>query len=354
MNIAVCTGSLRDTDTENNRDFVTDVLTHLAKQMQDHRFLIISDSHSENLFSFNSNIVIINLGTPLKRGLLRKYWWEIKLPRILKKIKADVLISFDGLCSKSSSLPQVLVLSGEEQTTHRTLKKAKIIAVISQWHKRELVKKYKMAEEKTEVVSAAVSEIYKPISEDEKEKVKAKYCDGKEYFLCPGQQLNGETFITLLKSFSYFKKRQQSSMKLLLLAKPDGKSIKSLSTYKYRNDLILHEKASVIEEASLMGSSYAVLILPNNSQPVLNTLKAMQCGVPVITSENPVVNEIAGEAALYAENVTATGIGEKIIRIYTDENLRNQLIKKGEIAAGNFSIQKTADLLANFISKAVK
>ena len=143
-------------------------------------------------------------------------------------------------------------------------------------------------------------------------------------------------------------------MKLLLLAKPDGKAMKSLSAYKYRNDIVIHEKASIIDEAALFASSYAVLIMPNDGQPVFNTLKAMQCRAPVIAAENPAVNEIARAAALYAENVTATGIGEKLMLLYTNEKLRNQLIKKGEIAAGNFSIQQTAGLLRNCISKAVK
>lgn len=355
MNIAVCARSLKETGGGNNRDFFTDILTHLAKLMQDHRFLIISDSHSENLFSFISNIEIINLSASYKSGLLRKYWWEIKLPRILKKIKADVLVSFDGLCSVSSSLPQVLLLSGEERPAHRVLKKAKTIAVISQWHRDELVKEYKGMEEKTEVIPAAASERYKPISEDRKEKVKTKYCDGKEYFLYPGLPFTSDAFITLLKSFSHFKKRQQSSMKLLLLAKPDKRAYKSLSTYKYRSDVIIAGETESGEEAAIIGASYAIIIISQNeNQSVFNTLKAMKCGVPVIVSECPAVNEIAGEAALYVENATDKSIGEKMIRIYTDENLRNQLIQKGELVATGHSIQKTADLLWRSISKAVK
>ena len=60
--------------------------------------------------------------------------------------------------------------------------------------------------------------MFEPINEQEKEAIKNKYSEGKEFFLFnsifPGQ----EDFIDLLKSFSHFKKRQQSNFKLLLIA----------------------------------------------------------------------------------------------------------------------------------------
>jgi glycosyltransferase involved in cell wall biosynthesis len=353
MNIAVCAGLLYSA-AEDKRNIIAETLSLLARQMNEHRFLVIKGNDDNYNYTFPSNVEIIKIGSPGKGQLLRKYWWEIKLPKGLKKVNADVLISFDGLCSTTLSLPQVLIIIEGEKINPRSFKKAKIIIANSQGYKNEWIKQLAIEEEKIEIVPATVNEIYKPLNETEREKVKTKYSDGKEFFLCTGKEVHSETFISLLKSFSYFKKRQQSNTKLLLLTKPDKRSLNSLSTYKYKNDIMIIEDITCAEEAAFTGSSYAVIILPDDRQPVFNSLKALQSGVPLIASGNSTVKDIAGEVALYTENKTEKDVGEKMIRIYADENLRNQLINRGKIVAQNFIMQKTVDGLSRCIVMAVK
>lgn len=354
MNIAVCAGLFRGSSAEDNGNFITEILSSLARQMNVHRFFIIGRNADKNNHIFPSNVEIIKTGFPGNGKLLRKYWWEVTLPGSIKRIKADVLLSFEGMCSMSLSIPQVLIMAEGEKMNNRSFKKAKIIAVNSSWYKKECIKQFNPEEKKIEVVPFAVNEIYKPLTETGREKVKAKYSDDKEYFLCHGRKIQTETFINLLKSFSYFKKRQQSNMKLLILAKLDKQSLRSLTNYKYRNDITVIDDITFSEEAALTGSSYAVLISPDDLQPVFNSLKVLQSAVPVIASEDSPVKEMAGDAALYTGIKTERDIGEKMIRIYTDENLRDQLISKGKIVAANFTMQNMADGLWRCIRKAVK
>lgn len=354
MKIAVIVRSLFDGSQINEKAFIEDLLSTLVIQHKSLKLLIIADKKAVFSFSNSSNIEFADLGTAGKTVFQNKYLWEIKLPRILRKNEADVLISFDGQCSKLLKLPQIL--SGFEllQLSSGNIKKAKTVIVNSEWEKEELGKIFNTQKEKVDVMTLAIKEMYKPVEESEREKTKVTYCDGKEYFLYPGKLHQGDSFISLLKSFSHFKKRQQSSMKLMLFSKPGKKSLESLSSYKYRNDVVIIEKPNDIEEASLIGSAYAVIVPQSNSQSIFITLKSFQSAVPVLALENSSVREYAGDAALYFENETEKGIAEKMIRIYTDENLRTELINKGKNRAKNFTIQKSADLLMNCIQKAVK
>jgi len=79
----------------------------------------------------------------------------------------------------------------------------------------------------------------------------------------------------------------------------------------------------------------------------------MQIEVPIITM-HPVGKEIAGEAALFAENSKEKELSDRMIRVYTDEKLRDLLIKKGESGLNKFSIEQTVNLLWNCINKALK
>ena len=81
-------------------------------------------------------------------------------------------------------------------------------------------------------------------------------------------------------------------------------------------------------------------------------LEAMQCGVPVITSSGSSMQEIAGDAALYANANDHTAIADCMMWLYKDENLRNHLIEKGRVTAKQFSWDKTAALFWESIRKA--
>jgi glycosyltransferase involved in cell wall biosynthesis len=83
-------------------------------------------------------------------------------------------------------------------------------------------------------------------------------------------------------------------------------------------------------------------------------LEAMGCHVPVITSGNSAMQEIAKEAALYADPNDYNDIADKMMLLYKDENLRKGLIKKGKEIVTQYSWDKSAELLWQSILKAVE
>lgn len=353
MNIAVCASSFLSA-AEARKKYIAEILSVLAAQMSEHRFLIITEKNGDDRVILPSNIEIIETGSSGRSKWLKKYWWGIILPGSLKKIKADILISFDDRCSQSLVIPQILVTNEGEKINIRCIHKASVISTCSLWYKNEWVRKYGVLGEKIEIVNPSVNENYKPLSATEREMVKSGYSDNKEYFLYLSRNIQPDTFISLLKSFSWFKKRQQSRMKLLLMSAPDKKYLESLSTYKYRDDIVIMENASQQDEAALIGSSYAVFISPDDQQPVFNLLKAWQSAVPVIATENSPVKETASDAALYADHLAEKDWGEKMMRVYTDENLRSQLIGKGKTKVTKFTIQQSALQLQRCIQKVIK
>jgi glycosyltransferase involved in cell wall biosynthesis len=81
--------------------------------------------------------------------------------------------------------------------------------------------------------------------------VKQQLTEGKEYFLYVGAIHPRKNLINLLKGFSWFKKRYQSNMKLVLVGRMAWKNemfLKQLESYKYRNDVVV---AGYVEEQKL-------------------------------------------------------------------------------------------------------
>lgn len=74
-------------------------------------------------------------------------------------------------------------------------------------------------------------------------------------------------------------------------------------------------------------------------------LEAMRSEVPVITSANTSMQEIAGSAALYADPSDPASIAEQMNRVYVDESLRRRLIEAGRTRWPQFDWEGTAQRL---------
>ena len=79
----------------------------------------------------------------------------------------------------------------------------------------------------------------------------------------------------------------------------------------------------------------------------LPPLEAMQCGVPVITSDVTSLPEVVGDAGIMINPFEDSELIEAYRKIYYDANLRKVLSKKGIERAKQFSWGKCTDIMVN-------
>jgi glycosyltransferase involved in cell wall biosynthesis len=371
MIIAVNTRFLLSEYLEGYGYFQYEVLKRITTSHPEHTFIFIFDRAYDQRFVFGKNIIPVIAGPPARHPLLWKWWYDIKIPSLLKKFQADVFVSCDGFCSLRTKLPQCLVVHDlsflhypsfnkkshlffYKRYTPAFLKKAKAVATVSLFSRTDILEKYKVDPGKIEVVYSASKEIFHPLQEEEKEAVKKKYTDGKNYFVYAGAIHPRKNLLHLLKAFSIFKKRQQSDWKLVLagrLAWHYENFLESLKSYKYREDVVLTGYIDENELVNLIGSAYA-LVYPSVWEGFgVPVLEAMRCHVPVVTSSGSAMQEIAGDAALYADPTDYAEIADKMMLLYKDELLRAEVIEKGKMREREFSWDRTAELLWQTILK---
>ncbi len=374
MIIAVNTRFLVKDRLEGMGDFTREVFKRLAKRYPQHQFYFLFDQPYSRDFIFPENIHPLVVSPPARHPILWKYWFDIKLPLVLKKIKADVFVSLDGFCSLTTKIPQCLMVHDlgflhqpeaykksqyrfYKRFTPKFLKKAKAIATLSQFSKEDIVHQYKIDPQKISVVYHAVKEVFRPTSFDQQVWTREKYTEQKAFFLYAGAMEPRKNLVNLLKAFSVFKKRQQSEMKLVLcgsLAPENEEFLPLLKTYKYRDDVVLANQVSEEEVVQLMGAAYA-LVYPSLFEGFgLPVLEAMKCGVPVLTSVHTSMQEMGEDGALYFRPDDHTDMADKLMLIYKDENLRSSLIAKGKVIAAKYTWERTAGLVWESIVKATE
>ena len=371
MIIAVNTRFLLADYPEGYGNFIYETFKRITQQHPEHEFIFIFDRPYDERFVFGKNVKAVFTGPAARHPLLWKLWYDIKVPVVLRKYKADVFVSCDGFCSLRTKVPQCLVVHDlaflhypaaikkshllfYKRYTPKFLNKAISVATVSEFSKQDIVTQYQTEADKIDIVFNGVKEIFKPVTEEDKAATKNKYTDGKEYFVYAGAIHPRKNLITLLKAFSVFKKRQQTNMKLVLAGRLAWKYEsfeKDLKSYKYRNDVVMTGYVEEAELVNLIGSSYG-LVYPSLFEGFgVPVLEAMKCNVPVITSANSAMQEIAKDAALYADANSHTDMADKMMMLYKDENLRKELIQKGRIVAKQYNWDKTAVLLWQAIEK---
>ena len=342
--------------------YTRELFSRMAKQQPLHRFILVYDRPVSNDFSWPSNVSHLVVGPPARHPLLWKLWYDLRLPRRLKRSGADVFVSPDGFCSLKSTIPQVITLHDLDFLHHpafnrkshiyyyrrfipKCIRKASRLVTVSNFSKNDIESNYPEARGKVTVIYNGVREGFQPLDFDQKVLTREKYTGGSEYFLYAGSIHPRKNLVNLLKAFSLFKKRQRSSMKLVIAGRQAWMArgfLESIRTYKYRSDLVLTGYLDEKELAKLMASAYAFVypsLLEGFGMPVL---EAMASAVPVITADNSAMQEVCGENALYADVTDPASLAAQLMHIYKDEDLRHRLGRTGVELARGFQWDRAA------------
>lgn len=369
MRIAVNTRFLLKNRLEGYGYYIHQLMQRITKAHPEHEFLFLFDRPYDASFIYEKNVTAKVLGPQARHFLAFKFWYDIQLTLAAKKFKANIILSLDGFCSLTTKVPQILAVHDLAYIHYphflpsmhlwfykvyqkKFLQKAAQIVTVSKYSKQDIVQQYKIEEQKIYIISNAARTQFVPINFEEKEYAKRHYAQGCEYFLFVGGIHPRKNLMQLLKAFSIFKKRQLSSMKLVVAGKLAWKYqdiLEKLKTYKYKEEVILLDYIPEKELAKVTAAAYA-LIYPSYFEGFgVPIIEAMQCGVPVACSNSSSMPEVAADAALYFNPNNEAEIAEQMMLLYKNEQLRSNLIEKGLEQAAKFNWNQSAKQLWQLI-----
>lgn len=370
MNIAVNTRLQKDQQPDGYEDFIFGLLEKLTEKYPRHRFIYLFDKPYTGNRVFAKNVLPVVALPQTTSNLRLQYWFNFKVPKLLRQHKADVFLSLDGICSLRTKQPQCLLVShtawqqpfqSQKKWVHSFYKKfmpvfltkAKSIITVSDFIKKELEEKYRVAANNFEILYPGIDENFKLIDWEQAEAVRDKYADGKAYFLFSGNINKHSNHINLLKAFTFFKKRQKSNMLLLFAGNPDEQFLKDLKTYKLKSEVRLLQDLSVKETALVTAAAYA-LVNPALQTDLINPfLQAMQCHVPVIVADTDAMQSICGQAVLYCNPAQVDDIANKMMLVYKDEAKAKAIVEAAKQLITKYNWDNAAQILMQCLQKTV-
>ncbi len=229
----------------------------------------------------------------------------------------------------------------------RALKKSKKILTVSEFTKNDIIEQFKIRPNKIEVIYEGVANLAKGrdslfVAKLDNNEVLRDYDINYPFLLYVGNAYPHKNLDFLITSFSKVYKKN-NNLRLVLVGKED---------YFYRNLKQLVEKEFPnIQDNPIIFSGYVpddkleifykkalVYVFPSLYEGFgLPPLEAMAKGCPVLSSDVSSMPEILAEAALYFNPKDEKDFLNKLDLILKDNNLREKLIKAGEIRCQKFN-----------------
>jgi glycosyltransferase involved in cell wall biosynthesis len=226
----------------------------------------------------------------------------------------------------------------------RVLVRAYFIVVDSDYNKQDLIKYYNVPEDKIKIIHSLPDiSTLKSLKEFEGQKHLNKYNLADEYIFYPAHLIKAKNHLNLLEALRIIKEKHGKVIPLILSggvqnllsqvkerAKIYDLSVRYLGYIDYADVILILKNAKALVFASLF-DPYALPIW-----------EAFYLGVPVVSSNVCALPEQVGQAGRLFDPNDVDDMAEKIYKVWTDENLRKELITKGYERAKDMTLENYA------------
>lgn len=371
MRIAVNTRLLLPGKLDGMGWFAWHTLKRMTESHPETEFIFFFDRPWSEEFVFGPNVTPVALFPQARHPFLYYCWFEYAVPAALKKYKADVFYSPDGYLSLSTAIPQLGVmhdLNFEHYpddlpflTRHyyryffpKFAAKAARLATVSEYSKKDIMKCYGISGEKIDVVYNGVNDLYRPVTENQKQQIRNRYTGGAPYFIFVGMLHQRKNIANLLRAFEQFKKQNTTPVKLLIVGHRKWWTSEMESVFRsmeHADEVVFTGRQPIEELVQMVASAMAMTYVSYFEGFGVPIVEAMKCGVPVITASLTSMPEVSGDAALIVDPFNVNEIAGAMQQIESDAELRNTLGTKGIARAEAFSWEKTTEKIWNGLQR---
>lgn len=229
----------------------------------------------------------------------------------------------------------------------QAVRSADHIIAVSETTKRDVIRLLGAPEEHVTVIPEAVNPIYRPLNDDDAvESVRLRYQLPERYAIFVGTIEPRKNLPTLMRAIRRLKDQHHTELVLAVVGQLG---------WLYDEVMRVHEELKLQEMVRFLGrvsdedlvalyNGASVLAYPSHYEGFgLPPLEAMACGTPVVVSNTSALPEVVGDAGLLVSPEDDEGLTVALLRVLSDPELRDALIRRGLQRASAFTITGMAE-----------
>ena len=363
MIIAVNTRLLLKDKLEGIGWFSYETLKRISNQHPEHTFLFLFDRPYDPGFIFSENIIPLVIAPRTRHPLLWYTWFEWSLPRILKKHRASMFFSPDGYMPLRLEIPSMIAIH-DINFHHRPddlppssrfyyrkyfplfASHSDRIVTVSEYSRKDIADSYGVSPDKIDVVYNGVNQVFSPLKQEGVTRVRNEYTGGLPYYIFVGSFHPRKNLARLMKAFDLFRDQSPGAYKLVIVGEKmfmSGDIDKTYAKLKHKGDIVFTGRLSPEKLRDLMGAASGLTFVPLFEGFGIPLLEAMNCDIPILTSNVTSLPEIAGKSAIYCDPLDIQDISKGMLSLATQPDLQKALVSEGRIRRESFSWDLTAD-----------
>ncbi|MEK7203066.1 MAG: glycosyltransferase family 1 protein [Patescibacteria group bacterium] len=233
-------------------------------------------------------------------------------------------------------------------STKFILKHTKKIITISNFSKNEIKEFFSVDPEKIKVIYHGYnSDLFQPIADSEKiNQVLNKYRVKQPYIFYVGRLEKKKNIPTLVEAYAIMREKYKDIKHKLVLIGRAGYGFDEVNyiiqKFNINNEVILTGWLAE-EDMPFIYHGATAFIFPSFYEGFgIPLLQAMACKTPIVASRIPATVEVVEDSALFFDPFNKEEMAEAMAKIIIDNNLRDNLIFKGQKRIKNFSRKKSA------------
>lgn len=352
--------------------YTHELFRRIVQNHPEHRFVMMFDRKWDPRFIYGPNVTPVSAGPQARRHALYYMWYNLSLPRMLRKYRCDVLVSLNGFIPLKSPVPTVNVFHDmgyihvPEQIEPITrayyrwmfaacARASTRLATISEFSRKDISGNCHIPIGDISIVPNGVRDIFRPLGESERQQVRDRFCRGLPFFLFVGVLQPRKNVVNLLRAFARFKAETGSTTCLLVAGRRgwrDDAIGKTFEALPCKDDIIFTGYLEDEDLARVMAAATALTFVPFFEGFGVPVVEAMASGTPVLTSNVSSLPEVAGDAALMVDPHDVEAMVDGMRRLDGDAGLRASLRTAGLARAPMYSWDRAAERLWELIEEA--
>lgn len=347
-------------------DFVAlESIRELQKIDKANEYFIFVSPGEDSCLQESENVHIIELHCPTY-----PLWEQVALPRMISKIKPDLLHCTSNTAPINCPVPLILTLHDiifleprqsnnkslyqnmgwyyRRLVVPRILSQCRKIITVSHFERNRIKEALQLPDEQITTVYNGYSNHFFP--REKASSITKKYIQEDSFLFFLGNTDPKKNVPCTLKAYSIYRERSVNPLPLLVADIKDevlNSLLKEQNIEHIRPFITSPGYVSNMDLPYLYSGAFAFLYTSLRESFGIPLLEAMACGTPVVTSNTSSMPEVGGKNALLTDPTNAEDIAEKLISLEKNSFFYNEQVSYGLERVKLFSWGKTAqDLLS--------